>query len=173
MRRVTRPLADAVAALNDIADGDGDLTQRLKVQSKDEVGQLARRLEADYGHVDILVNDIWGAELLKGPPSTWNTPVWEHDLDVGLRIDTDIGLFEIAISDPVVVGQRVVDRLDPLLVFRTFGRAVRAAARLVRLQPPLGSERGEEGIDFGWRQVFGGDPRDPAKRVPQRRLRGP
>lgn len=39
--RVTRPLADAVAALNDIADGDGDLTQRLKVQSKDEVGQLA------------------------------------------------------------------------------------------------------------------------------------
>jgi methyl-accepting chemotaxis protein len=39
--RVTRPLADAVAALNDIADGEGDLTRRLKVQSEDEVGQLA------------------------------------------------------------------------------------------------------------------------------------
>ena len=25
-------------------------------------------------------------------------------------------------------------------------------------------QQGEEGIDFGWRQVFGGDPRDPAKR---------
>ncbi|HNM84325.1 MAG: SDR family oxidoreductase [Mycobacterium sp.] len=52
----------------------------------DEVAQLARRLSADYGHIDILVNDIWGAELLKGPPSAWNTPIWEHDLDAGLRI---------------------------------------------------------------------------------------
>ncbi|HDT6077205.1 TPA: cache domain-containing protein [Aeromonas veronii bv. veronii] len=39
--RVTKPLADAVLALNDIANGDGDLTQRLKVQSQDEIGQLA------------------------------------------------------------------------------------------------------------------------------------
>jgi hypothetical protein len=23
--------------------------------------------------------------VLKGPPSQWNTPVWEHDLDAGLR----------------------------------------------------------------------------------------
>ena len=36
--------------------------------------------------IDILVNDIWGAEILKGPPPTWNRPMWEHDLDDGLRI---------------------------------------------------------------------------------------
>ena len=36
--------------------------------------------------IDILVNDIWGAEVLKGPPPTWNRPIWEHDLDDGLRI---------------------------------------------------------------------------------------
>lgn len=35
--RVSKPLADAVLALNDIANGEGDLTQRLKVQSKDEI----------------------------------------------------------------------------------------------------------------------------------------
>src|SRR5687767_7895118 len=51
-----------------------------------QVERLARRLRDEHGHVDVLVNDIWGAEVLKGGPSEWNTPVWEHDLDKGLRI---------------------------------------------------------------------------------------
>jgi NAD(P)-dependent dehydrogenase (short-subunit alcohol dehydrogenase family) len=51
-----------------------------------EVEQLATRLETDFGKLDILVNDIWGGEILKGGPAEWNTPVWEHDLDKGLRI---------------------------------------------------------------------------------------
>jgi NAD(P)-dependent dehydrogenase (short-subunit alcohol dehydrogenase family) len=29
---------------------------------------------------------MWGAELLKGGPADWNTPIWEHDLAKGLRI---------------------------------------------------------------------------------------
>ncbi len=52
----------------------------------DEVRALAHRLREDYGRIDVLVDDIWGAEVLKGPPSTWNTPIWEHDLEAGLRI---------------------------------------------------------------------------------------
>src|SRR4051794_31431169 len=52
----------------------------------EQVSRLAGRLVTDYGHVDILVNDIWGAEVLKGPPAQWNTPIWEHDLQTGLRI---------------------------------------------------------------------------------------
>jgi NAD(P)-dependent dehydrogenase (short-subunit alcohol dehydrogenase family) len=51
-----------------------------------QVQALAERLRHDYGRLDILVNDVWGAELLKGPPSTWGRPMWEHDLDAGLRI---------------------------------------------------------------------------------------
>jgi NAD(P)-dependent dehydrogenase (short-subunit alcohol dehydrogenase family) len=51
-----------------------------------QVRALADRLRSDYGAIDVLVNDIWGAEVLKGPPSTWNRPLWEHDLDDGLRI---------------------------------------------------------------------------------------
>ncbi len=51
-----------------------------------QVGQLATQLRADYGRIDVLVNDIWGAEVLKGGPAQWNTPIWEHDLDTGLRI---------------------------------------------------------------------------------------
>jgi methyl-accepting chemotaxis protein len=38
---IVKPISAAVAALRDIAEGEGDLTQRLPVNSNDEVGQLA------------------------------------------------------------------------------------------------------------------------------------
>jgi NAD(P)-dependent dehydrogenase (short-subunit alcohol dehydrogenase family) len=50
-----------------------------------QVGALADRVRSEYGHIDILVNDIWGAEILKGPPPAWNRPIWELDLHDGLR----------------------------------------------------------------------------------------
>jgi NAD(P)-dependent dehydrogenase (short-subunit alcohol dehydrogenase family) len=48
----------------------------------DQVEALVRRIDAEHGRLDVLVNDIWGGELL----FQWNTPLWEHDLDRGLRI---------------------------------------------------------------------------------------
>jgi NAD(P)-dependent dehydrogenase (short-subunit alcohol dehydrogenase family) len=47
-----------------------------------EVEALVRRIDAEQGRLDVLVNDIWGGELL----AEWNKPVWEHDLAGGLRI---------------------------------------------------------------------------------------
>ncbi|TCO56082.1 SDR family oxidoreductase [Actinocrispum wychmicini] len=52
----------------------------------DQVRRLAERVAADHGAIDVLVNDIWGAERLKGAPPEWNTPIWDHDLGSGLRI---------------------------------------------------------------------------------------
>jgi NAD(P)-dependent dehydrogenase (short-subunit alcohol dehydrogenase family) len=46
------------------------------------VQALGRRIDAEQGRLDVLVNDIWGGELL----AEWDTPVWEHDLDKGLRM---------------------------------------------------------------------------------------
>jgi NAD(P)-dependent dehydrogenase (short-subunit alcohol dehydrogenase family) len=75
----------------------------------DEVAQLAHRLQNEFGKIDILVNDIWGAEILKGGPAEWNTPVWKLDLAKGLRIlrlaiDTHIitskYLLPLLISEP-------------------------------------------------------------------------
>src|ERR1700741_752861 len=34
----------------------------------DQVERLADQIRSDHGHIDVLVNDIWGAELLKGGP---------------------------------------------------------------------------------------------------------
>jgi NAD(P)-dependent dehydrogenase (short-subunit alcohol dehydrogenase family) len=38
------------------------------------VKDLAEWIRGTYGHIDVLVNDIWGGEVLKGPPSQWNRP---------------------------------------------------------------------------------------------------
>ena len=51
-----------------------------------QVAQLADELRREHGHIAILVNDIWGGELLKGGPAQWNKPIWELDLGKGLRI---------------------------------------------------------------------------------------
>lgn len=39
--RIIKPLRDVNTQLKEIADGDADLTRKLKVQSKDEIGELA------------------------------------------------------------------------------------------------------------------------------------
>jgi NAD(P)-dependent dehydrogenase (short-subunit alcohol dehydrogenase family) len=47
-----------------------------------QVEALGRRIDAERGRLDVLVNDIWGGERL----FEWNTPLWEHDLANGLRM---------------------------------------------------------------------------------------
>ncbi|MER6038949.1 SDR family oxidoreductase [Streptomyces sp. NPDC001835] len=46
------------------------------------VRALVERVDREQGRLDLLVNDIWGGEKL----FEWDTPVWEHDLDNGLRL---------------------------------------------------------------------------------------
>ncbi|MEV7093657.1 SDR family oxidoreductase [Amycolatopsis sp. NPDC051045] len=48
----------------------------------DEVAALAKRVEAEQGRLDILIDGLWGGDKHLG----WGKPVWEHDLDAGLRM---------------------------------------------------------------------------------------
>ncbi|OHV76085.1 SDR family oxidoreductase [Rhizobium sp. LCM 4573] len=48
----------------------------------EDVEALIARIRREQGRLDILVNDIWGGELL----TEWDKPVWEHDLENGLRL---------------------------------------------------------------------------------------
>jgi NAD(P)-dependent dehydrogenase (short-subunit alcohol dehydrogenase family) len=47
-----------------------------------EVEALVARIRSEQGRLDILVNDVWGGENL----FEWNKPVWEHNLENGLRL---------------------------------------------------------------------------------------
>ncbi|WP_371650449.1 MULTISPECIES: SDR family oxidoreductase [unclassified Streptomyces] len=91
-----------------------------------QVKALAERIADEYGAVDVLVNDIWGAELLKGGPADWNTPVWEHDLDDGLRI------LRLAVDTHLITSHHLlpllIDRPGGLLVEVTDGTAAYNAA---------------------------------------------
>ena len=45
-----------------------------------QVRALTERIRADHGHLDILVNDVWGGDAL----TEWGRPLWEHSLENGL-----------------------------------------------------------------------------------------
>ena len=78
------------------------------------VKALAAQIRSTHGHIDVLVNDIWGGELLKGGPAQWNTPIWEHDLADGLR------LLRLAVDTHLVTSHHLL----PLLVTRPGGLLV-------------------------------------------------
>lgn len=88
---------------------------------------LAERVREEHGRIDVLVNDIWGAEVLKGGPGEWNTPVWEHDLDKGLRI------LRLAVDTHLITSHHLlpllVEREGGLLVEVTDGTAEHNATR--------------------------------------------
>jgi NAD(P)-dependent dehydrogenase (short-subunit alcohol dehydrogenase family) len=76
-----------------------------------QVARLADRIRNEHGHVDILVNDIWGAEQLKGGPPDWNKPIWQLDLQKGLRI------LRLAIDTHLITSYHLL----PLLITRPGG----------------------------------------------------
>jgi NAD(P)-dependent dehydrogenase (short-subunit alcohol dehydrogenase family) len=76
----------------------------------DQVAALVARIDAEQGRLDVLVNDVWGAEKL----FEWDTPVWEHDLDAGLRI------LRLAVDTHLITSHHAL----PLMIRRPGGLVV-------------------------------------------------
>jgi NAD(P)-dependent dehydrogenase (short-subunit alcohol dehydrogenase family) len=70
---------EETAALVDEAGGRG-IAVRVDHLVPDQVRELVARIEREQGALHVLVNDIWGATKME-----WNKPVWESDLEYGLR----------------------------------------------------------------------------------------
>ena len=62
--------------------GGQGIAMRVDHLVPEEVSNLVACIRAEQGRLDILVNDVWGGELL----FEWNKPVWDHDLGNGLRL---------------------------------------------------------------------------------------
>ena len=75
-----------------------------------QVRDLVERIDSEQGRLDVLVNDIWGAEHL----FERGAPVWEHDLEAGLR------LLRLAIDTHLITSHHAL----PLLVRRPGGLVV-------------------------------------------------
>lgn len=57
-RSIARPLEEAAAAMENVASGEGDLTQRLKITGKDEVARLSKAFNTFAEQVRTLVAQL-------------------------------------------------------------------------------------------------------------------
>lgn len=55
---VLKPINQVVAGLKDIATGEGDLTKRLEINSKDEIGTLARWFNQFVENLQAIIKDL-------------------------------------------------------------------------------------------------------------------
>lgn len=105
---------EETAALVNAAGGTGIAVQVDHLDSA-QVSALVERIRSEHGRLDVLVNDIWGGEYLV----EWDTPVWEHDLEKGLR------MLRLAVETHLVTAHHVlsllVERPGGLLVEVTDG----------------------------------------------------
>jgi len=60
-RMITIPINDAMYAMNDLADGEGDLTRRLNVNGKSEIAIMAQGFNKFAGKVQSLVSQLAGS----------------------------------------------------------------------------------------------------------------
>src|SRR5688572_5317784 len=92
-----------------------------------QVERLAERIRREHELIDVLVNDIWGGELLKGGPAQWNTPMWDLNLADGLRI------LRLAVETHLITSHHLlpllIERPGGLLVEVTDGTAEYNASR--------------------------------------------
>jgi methyl-accepting chemotaxis protein len=57
---VIGPIKKTAGMVRDIAQGEGDLTRRLEIQSKDEIGELGRWFNAFIDNIQTIVRDVVG-----------------------------------------------------------------------------------------------------------------
>ena len=62
-RRITRPLQVLTRVMEDISLGEGDLTRRLQVQSRDEIGQLATAFNRFVERIHQSIREVSSAAL--------------------------------------------------------------------------------------------------------------
>ncbi|MFI0481624.1 SDR family oxidoreductase [Actinomadura sp. 9N215] len=92
------------------AGGEG-IAVRVDHSRPDEVRALVDRIAAERdGRLDVLVNSVWGGD----PLTDWEHPLWEQDLDAGLR------LLRQAVETHVITSRFAI----PLLVARRRGLVV-------------------------------------------------
>ena len=100
---------EETAELVDAAGGHG-IAVAVDHLDHARVEALVGRIDAEQGRLDVLVNDIWGGEQL----AEWSTPLWEHDLDGGLR------MLRLAIDTHLITSHFAL----PLLIRRPGGLVV-------------------------------------------------
>ncbi|EWC39255.1 methyl-accepting chemotaxis protein [Stutzerimonas stutzeri] len=82
-RRITRPLRDMVLMLDNIGQGEGDLTQRLHIDSRNELGRIAAGFNTFLARLQSMIGDVVGSVQQVSDAS-------EHTADIAIRTDKGV-----------------------------------------------------------------------------------
>ncbi|RRV34582.1 methyl-accepting chemotaxis protein [Stutzerimonas stutzeri] len=82
-RRITRPLRDMVVMLDNIGQGEGDLTQRLHIDSRNELGQIATGFNTFLTRLQGMISGVVGSVQKVSDAS-------EHTADIAIRTDKGV-----------------------------------------------------------------------------------
>ena len=82
-RRITRPLRDMVMMLDNIGQGEGDLTQRLHIDSRNELGQIATGFNTFLTRLQGMISEVVGSVQKVSDAS-------EHTADIAIRTDKGV-----------------------------------------------------------------------------------
>ena len=80
---IARPLRQMVVMLDDIAQGDGDLTRRLDVNRSDELGDIARGFNTFLGKLQSMITQVVSSVQKVSDSS-------EHTADIAIRTNTGV-----------------------------------------------------------------------------------
>lgn len=85
---IVGPVNKVIESLRDISDGEGDLTKRLEVQSRDELGQLAEVFNGFIGKLQKMITDITQSVNTLSDSSSELSSIAEH-MSVGSAQTSD------------------------------------------------------------------------------------
>ncbi|MDP2749037.1 MAG: methyl-accepting chemotaxis protein [Pseudomonas sp.] len=80
---IARPLRQMVTMLDDIAQGDGDLTRRLEVNRSDELGDIAKGFNTFLGKLQSMITQVVSSVQKVSDSS-------EHTADIAIRTNTGV-----------------------------------------------------------------------------------
>ena len=77
-RTISKPICDVVAALNDIAAGEGDLTRRLDESGRDELSRLGRAFNKFVIKIQAVISDVMSSTQTLSASATEMSSVTEE-----------------------------------------------------------------------------------------------
>ena len=82
-RGIAKPLRQMVSMLDDIAQGEGDLTRRLEVNRSDELGDIAKGFNTFLGKLQNMITQVVSSVQKVSDSS-------EHTADIAIRTNTGV-----------------------------------------------------------------------------------
>jgi methyl-accepting chemotaxis protein len=132
-RSIAQPLAAMVVRFRDIAEGEGDLTQRISVQGDDEIGQLATWFNAFAEKIQLAMQSIATEGEALGQASTRLSALAEHMAESAASSSNGTGI----VSESVRRVSRSVEGISSAAVemhasIKEIAKSANEAAQLVQ-----------------------------------------